>query len=179
MKHSTAVQRSPHAAQLRLVSTNQIVDRVNKTLNTVARRAFEIFEHNGRRLGHDLEDWFQAESELLCPVSLDVSETDSAVTVELEVPGFREKDIEISVEPRRLTVTGKREAREEKKQGKTVYSERSYNEMLRTLELPCEVDPAHRAIKATYDQGVLTITLPKSSKAVVREIKVEPKVASA
>ncbi len=179
MKHSTAVQRAPHAAQLRLVSTDQIVDRVNTTLNTVARRAFEIFEHNGRRLGHDLEDWFQAERELLCPVSLDISETDSALTVELEVPGFREQDIQIGVEPRRLTVTGKREAREEKKQGTTVYAERSSNEILRTLALPCEVDPAHRAIKATYHQGVLRITLPKSGKAVVREIIVEPKVASA
>jgi HSP20 family protein len=112
-------------------------------------------------------------------VSLDISETDSAVRVELEVPGFSEKDIQVSVEPRRLRVTGKRESQEEKRQGKTVYSERSSNEILRTVELPCEVDPTHRAIKASYDQGVLTITLPKSGKAVVREIKVEPKVASA
>jgi HSP20 family protein len=178
VKHSTAVQRAPHEAQLHLVGADQMVDRVNTTLSTVARRAFEIFDHNGRRLGHELEDWFQAERELLCPVSLDISETDSAVTVELDVPGFREKDIQISVEPRRLTVTGKREAREEKKQGKTLYSERTSNEILRAVELPCEVNPAHRAIKATYDQGVLRITLPKSGKAVVREIKVEPEVAS-
>ena len=76
-------------------------------------------------------------------------------------------------------MTGKRESREEKRKGKTVYSERRSNEILRTVELPCDVDPAHRAIKATYDLGVLTITLPKSGTAVVREIKVEPKAASA
>ena len=179
MRQSTAVQRAGHAAHLRLVSADQIVDRMKETMDAVARRAFEVFERNGRRLGHDLEDWCQAEAELLHPVSLDISETDSALTVELEVPGFTEKDIQISVEPHRLTVTGKRESREEKRKGKTVYSERRSNEILRTVELPCDVDPAHRAIKATYDLGVLTITLPKSGTAVVREIKVEPKAASA
>jgi HSP20 family protein len=152
---------------------------MKETFDAVARRAFEIFERNGRGLGHDLEDWFQAERELLHPVYLDISETDSALTVELEVPGFTEKDIEVSVEPRRLTVTGKRESREEKRKGKTVYSEQRSNEILRTVDLPCEVDLAHRAIKATYDQGVLTITLPKGGKGVVREIKVEPGVAGA
>jgi HSP20 family protein len=110
---------------------------------------------------------------------LDISETDAALTVELEVPGFTEKDIQVSVEPRRLTVTGKRESREEKRKGKTVYSEQRSNEILRTVNLPCEVNLAHHAIEATYDQGVLTITLPKSAKDVVREIKVEPGVAGA
>ena len=177
MRQSTAVQRARHEAPLRLVSADQILDRMKETFDAVARRAFEIFERNGRRLGHELEDWFQAERDLLHPVCVDISETDSALTVELEVPGFTEKEIEVSVEPRRLTVTGKRASREEKKKGKTVYSEQRSNEILRTVELPCEVDPAHRALKATYDQGVLTITLPKSGKAVVREIKVEPKAA--
>jgi len=179
MRQSTAVQRARHEAPLRLVSADQILDRMKETFDAVARRAFEIFERNGRRLGHELEDWFQAERDLLHPVCVDISETDSALTVELEVPGFTEKEIEVSVEPRRLTVTGKRASREEKKKGKTVYSEQRSNEILRTVELPCEVDPAHRALKATYDQGVLTITLPKSGKAVVREIKVEPKAAGA
>ena len=177
MRRSTAVQRGRHEAQLRLVSADEICDQVNEALSAVARRAFEIFERNGRRLGHDLEDWLQAEREVLHPAYLNLSETDAALTVELEVPGFTEKDIQVNVEPRRVTVTGKREAREQTRKGKTVYSEQRSDEILRTVELPSEVDPAHRALKATYDQGVLTITLPKSGKAVVREIKVEPKAA--
>lgn len=179
MRQSKAVQRARREAQLHLVRPDQIFDRMTETFDAVARRAFEIFERNGRRLGHDLENWCQAERELLHPVYLDISETDSALTVELEVPGFTEKDIQVSVEPHRLTVTGKRESREEKRKGETVYSEQRSNEILRTIHLPCEVNLAHHAIKATYDQGVLTITLPKRSKDVVREIKVEPGVAGA
>jgi HSP20 family protein len=176
MKQSTAIQRTRHGTQLHLVRPDQIFDRMKQTFDTVARRAFEIFEHNGRRLGHELEDWFQAERELLHPVAVDISETDSALTVELEVPGFTEKEIEVGVEPRRLTVTGKRATREEKKKGKTVYSEQRSNEIFRAVALPAEVDPADEAIKATYDRGVLTITLPKRGTPAAREIKVEPGV---
>lgn len=179
MKQSTAIQRARHPAHLRLVSADQIFDQMKETFDAVARRAFEIFERNGRRLGHDVEDWFQAERELLHPVSLDISETDSTLTVELEVPGFTEKDIQVSVEPRRLTVTGKRESREEKKKGKTVYSERRSDEIFRTVDLPSEADTGHSALKATYDRGVLTITLPKRGTAEAREIKVEPGVPGA
>lgn len=175
MRQSTAVQRARQGTHLHLVRPDQIFDRMKETFDAVARRAFEIFERNGRNLGHELEDWFQAERELLHPVCVDISETDSALTAELEVPGFTEKDIQVSVEPRRLTVTGKRESREEKRKGKTVYSEKRSNEILRTIELPSEVDPADEAVKATYDRGVLTITLPKRCAPTVREIKVEPK----
>jgi len=179
VRQSTAVQRARHGAQLHLVRPDQLFDRMKETFDAVARRAFEIFERNGRRLGHELEDWLQAESELLHPVCVDISETDSALTVELEVPGFTEKEIEVSVEPRRLTVTGKRESWEEKRKGKTVYSEKRSNGIFRTIELPSEVNPADEAIKATYDRGVLTIALPKRGTAVAREIKVEAGVEGA
>jgi HSP20 family protein len=177
MKQSTAVQRTRQGTHLHLVRPDQIFDRMRETLDAVARRAFEIFERNGRKFGHELEDWFQAEKELLHPVSVDISETDKTLTVELEVPGFTENEIEVSVEPRRLTVTGKRETREEKKTGKTVYAETRSNEIFRTVELPSDVDPADAAIQATYDRGVLTITLPKRGTPTAREIRVEPKVA--
>jgi HSP20 family protein len=175
MKQSTEVQRARPGAHLHLVRPDQIFDRMKETFDAVARRAFEIFERNGRRLGRDVEDWFAAERELLLPATVEISETDSALTVEVDAPGFTEKDFEVGVEPHRLTVTGKRESREEKRKGKTVYSERRSNEILRTITLPSEVDPTHSAIKATYAQGILTITLPKRGKVTAREIKVEAK----
>jgi HSP20 family molecular chaperone IbpA len=183
MRRSTRLQHARHEAQLHLVPPDQILDRMKETFDVIACRAFELFERNGRQVGHDLEDWFQAEKELLHPAYLNISETDAALTVEFEAPGFTEKDIQVSVEPRRLTVTGKRESLEEKKKGKTVYSEQRCNEIFRTVDLPCEVDPTPRAIKAIVDRGIVTITLTKSGTtsghAVVRAIKVEPSVASA
>jgi HSP20 family protein len=150
---------------------------MKETFDAVARRAFEIFDGNGRRFGHELEDWLQAEAELLHPTHLDISESDKTLTVRAEVPGFREKDIEVSVEPRRVTISGRRESAVEEKKGKTVYSEHCANQFFRAAELPAEVDTTSSAVKATYDQGVLTITLPKVEQARGRQIKVEPKSA--
>lgn len=176
-KQGTPVQRVTEGTHLRLVSSDRILDRMKETMDAVAHRAFEIFETNGRRFGRELDDWFRAERELLHPLFVDVSESDGAFTVEVEVPGFSEKDIEISVEPQRLAISGTRETAEERKQGKSVYSERASNRIFRVVALPAEVDTASSAIKATYDKGILTITLPKLAKPEARRIAVEPKSA--
>ncbi|HEU5260455.1 MAG TPA: Hsp20 family protein [Gemmatimonadales bacterium] len=173
-EQSTAVEQARQAPPLRLVSTEQMFDRMKETFDAIARRAFDIFERNGRRFGRDLDDWFQAEAEVLHPLHLEISEAEGALTVRAEIPGFTEKDIQVNVEPRRLTISGKRESTEERKTGKTVYSERCSNEIFRAVELPAEVDTAAGIIKAIYDRGMLTITLPKVKKARRREIKLEP-----
>lgn len=178
MKHQpTAVQQARQAPAIRLVSAEQMLDRMNEACDAVARRAFEIFEGNGRRVGRELDDWFQAEAELLHPVHLEISETDAALTARAEVPGFTEKDIEVSLEPRRLTISGRRESAAERKTGKAIYSERCCNQIFRAVDLPAEVDTASSAIKTVYDRGVLTITLPKVEKTKGRQIKLEPKAA--
>ncbi len=72
----------------------------------MTQRAFDLFERNGRIHGHDLEDWLVAEAELLTPVLLELSETDTELIVRADVPGFTEQDLEIIVEPERLFITG-------------------------------------------------------------------------
>jgi HSP20 family protein len=149
---------------------------MRETMDAVGRRAFEIFEANGRRFGRDWDDWFQAEGEVLHPVHLRITETNGSLSVRAEVPGFTEKELQVSVEPRRLTIVGKRETAEERKSGKTIYSERCSNQIFRAADLPVEVDAASDAVKALYDQGVLTITLPKLAAGKTQKTKVEPTV---
>jgi HSP20 family protein len=90
---------------------------MTEVFDAISRRAFELFENNGRAFGHDVEDWFKAEKELLHPVPIHVTETGESVEVKAEVPGFNEKELEVNVEPRRLTITGKRETSKEEKKG--------------------------------------------------------------
>lgn len=68
-----------------------LFDQMDETFNALARRAYEIFDGNGRVFGRELDNWFQAERELLHPVSLNITETDEAFRVKAEVPGFTEK----------------------------------------------------------------------------------------
>jgi len=56
---------------------------------------------------------------------LEITETEDTLTAHAEVPGFKAKELELSVEPQRITISGKRESTEEKKTAKTVYKEAS------------------------------------------------------
>jgi len=154
-------------------ATGDVFDRIQQIYGEIARRAFEIFDNNGRWLGNDLEDWFRAESELLHPVHLEIAESDVNLTVQVEVPGFSTKELEINVEPRRLTIAGKHEAQEESKKGKTIYSERCAKEILRVIDLPAEVDSSK--VSAILKDGILKMELPKAAHA--KAVRIEPKSA--
>lgn len=170
---ATAMQPVKGPAPVKQTSPTSIFERMEEVRDTVARRAFEIFESKGRWPGRELDDWLRAESELLHPMHLELTESDSHVTVRAEVPGFTAKELEINVEPRRLTVTGKRETKDETKKGKTVYSEVCASEILRFVELPEEVDIS--SVSASLKDGILSIKMAKT--ATPKSVRVELKTA--
>ena len=105
---ATALQPLREIASLKPFA-DDFSQRSKEIYDSIARRAFEIFESSGRVSGRDRENWLKAEAELLHPVHLDIAESDEAVKVRAEVPGFSPKDVEIRLEPHRLAITGKRE----------------------------------------------------------------------
>lgn len=123
--------------------------------NAVARRAYELYESRGHQDGHDLEDWFRAEAELLNSLPVEISETDKGLIVRADVPGFGEKDIEVRVAPHRLVITGKwKLIRDER-----THVEASPDETLHRLNLSEAIDPDE--VTATLQDGRLEIHLPK------------------
>ena len=105
----------------------------------------------------------------------EMTETEKAYKLSVEVPGMDAEDIEVSVEDNMLVVSGeKKEEREEKEKGYS-YSERSYGAFERRIELPAGADP--EKIKAEVRKGVLRITLPKNQKAAAARRRVEIKAA--
>ena len=170
---ATALQPVKTSVPVKQTETENVFDRIQQTYDSIARRAFEIFDSNGRWRGRQLSDWLQAESELLHPVHLELEESNDNLTVRAEVPGFSTKELEINVGPRKLTITGKHEAQEESKKGKTIYSERCANEILRVVDLPAEVDSSK--VTATLKDGILSLELPKAAHA--KTVRVEAKAA--
>jgi HSP20 family protein len=170
MKHHTSTELT---ITPRPLSENSALRNMAEIENTIARRAYELFASSGFSDGHDLEDWFLAESKLLGQMPVEVTETKEDLTVTAGLPGFTEKDIEIRVEPRRLFISGKRDEKSENKEkGETVYSERS-NQLFRIIDLPADIDPDN--VQATLSKGELEITLPK--KEIGKKITIEAKVA--
>jgi HSP20 family protein len=106
---------------------------------------------------------------------VELGETDKEIRVTAELPGLDEKDVEITVEDGALTLRGeKRSEVEDKDRG---YTERSYGRFERRIGLPQGIDRDHAA--ATFRNGVLTVTLPKTEAANenVRRIPVNGKAA--
>jgi HSP20 family protein len=151
----TAVSIVP---QVQLESS--LLHKIAEIRDKIAHRAYESFASSGFTHGHDLDDWFRAESELFRDMPIKVTETDQAVTVQAVVPGFIEKHLEISVEPRWLVIAGTHEKNSENKEkDRTIYSESS-NQVFRALQLPAEIDPCKAT--AFLKNGELEITLPKT-----------------
>jgi len=142
----------------------------NEIYDEIANRAFAIFQGNGG-CGQELEHWVQAEAQLLHPVHVRMSEADNSVTVDAEVPGFAAGDLAVGLEGRRLTITGKREQKEEQKKGKAIYHEQCSNEILRVIELPADVN-AEKAT-ATLRNGVVEIEMPKSAEGKAKRVAVK------
>jgi HSP20 family protein len=169
---ATAMQPAKPSLSVRQ-SSGDLFEQFESIYDSIARRAFELFESNGRWLGRDLDDWLRAEAELLHPVHIDLTESDGDFILRAEVPGFSVKDLEIKVEPRSVRIAGKRETKKEEKNGKKIRSESWADQILRAVDLPADVDTAQ--VSATLKDGILTIHLPKSVHA--KAIRVEPKSA--
>lgn len=171
-EQSTAVQRAREPSPPVVAGFEDISSRMKEAFDAITRRAFEIFEGRGRISGRDLDDWLQAESEVLHPVHLEVDETAGALTVRAEVPGFESNDLTINVEPRHLTISGKRETNnKEQKKGKSVYREQCSDEILRSVELPSEVDASQTT--ATLKNGILELHMPRVAKGSPTRVQVK------
>ena len=103
--------------------------------------------------------------------SVDVSETEKEVIVKAELPGMDPKDIDVSVRGDILTLHGERKQEKEEKGENFHRVERSYGSFSRSIQLPAEVDSGK--VNATYKDGVLKISLPKTKEAAVKKIEVK------
>src|ERR1700693_800760 len=101
---------------------------------------------------------------------VDVYEDEHNVTLKIEVPGIDEKDIDVRIENNTLTVHGERKFEKEEKEENFRRVERQYGSFTRQFTLPNTVDPEQ--VNATYDKGVLKITLAKKAEAKPKQIKV-------
>jgi HSP20 family protein len=170
-----AVQRAKEQTlPQRKTTSGSLFDRMDAVFDDIARRAFQIFESNGRIFGRDVEDWFKAERELLRPVPTELTESEESLEIKAEVPGFSEKELEISVQPRQVVITGKHESTDkEEKKGKIVRSETYSDQILRIVDLPVDVETDK--VSATLKNGVLVLAMPKAAKA--RSVRITPTAA--
>jgi HSP20 family protein len=107
--------------------------------------------------------------------AVDIQETDNTYVLDMELPGFDEKNIEVHVDGSNLTITSKQTVSEEKKdreenQGTYILRERRCNSFSRSFKLPENADP--EAVSAAFKNGILNLQIKKRAEAQKRMIQI-------
>lgn len=108
-----------------------------------------------------VEDW---------NISLDVIQKDDAIVVKASVPGVQPKDIDVAIEDNILTLRAERKEEFTDEKATYLIQERHSGSFYRALSLPDSVDTSK--VNSVYENGVLTITLPKAEEKKKKQIKV-------
>lgn len=103
-------------------------------------------------------------------IRIDVNESDKAYTVKADIPGVKKEDIDVSIDGRQVAISAKSSRRSEKQEENSLYSERSEGQVYRSFTLPVEVDS--KDAQAKYDNGVLSLSLPKKGNGNNHRVKV-------
>lgn len=140
-----------------LIRRNQNRDMmsVNEAMNHLFDQAFVPF--NGRAFGPNV----------------DVIEHEDKVVVKAEMPGFTPDEIDVRVEGNVLTLRGENKKESEKQEGQYHLRERQQSNFVRTLQLPSHV--AAEKANADFENGILTLTLPKHEAAMPKRITIQPR----
>ncbi|HVF41141.1 MAG TPA: Hsp20/alpha crystallin family protein [Gemmatimonadaceae bacterium] len=122
-----------------------------------------LFEDTFGSSGNGQSTWMPA---------VDIRETQQEVRLEVEVPGMRPEEVEVTAENGVLTIRG--EKRNERKEGEESSRyhlvERSYGSFMRSFQLPLGID--EEKIEAAYDNGILSIHIPKAALPQPRKIEI-------
>ena len=124
-------------------------------------RLFDPRHTDGQRTTEFFDGWTPA---------IDLYEDKENLFVKVELPGLKKDEIEVSMHDGTLSISGERKAATEDSSNQTFRSERFFGRFHRSLALPKPV--AVDKIKASYKDGILTVTLPKTEEAKPKQIEV-------
>jgi HSP20 family protein len=102
--------------------------------------------------------------------AMDLAETQDAYILRADLPGLSPEDVKIELENRVLTVSGERKAEQRSEESGWMRVERSFGAFRRSMTVPAGVDAA--AITAAFDNGVLTVTVPKPEQAKPHRVEI-------
>ena len=144
------------------------------------REIDRIFADFGRGFGSrrslfDIEPFRGREATWVSAPAVDITETDKAYVISAELPGLDEKEIEVKLVDGNLSIKGEKRAEKEEREKDYYLHERQYGAFERVFRVPEGVDA--EKIEATFKNGVLALTLPKTAEAQKPEKKIDVKAS--
>jgi HSP20 family protein len=141
--------------------TLPVFGEIAKRFDAIERRAFGLFERRGYELGHELEDWLKAEHELGCPAA-ELSEKDGAYKMQIALPGFDAKDVEVTATPSEVVVHAAMKQQKKGEKDNVLWSEFGSSDVYRRFELPNPINADK--VTANLENGLLHVSAPEVTK---------------
>ena len=141
-------------------TSQKFLDKVEAIAGSIRERAFHLFQGRNGGGGSALEDWLQAERDVVWSPASELSDDEKEFRARIAVPGFDAKDIQVSALPDALVIQAEATHSHEGKSGSICFCEFSGKQLFRRLDLPAPVDIDK--VKASVDNGILQITAPKA-----------------
>jgi len=151
--------------------TSSVLDEMNEIQERITQRAYEIFERNGSVFGHQLEDWLQAEQELLWRPSIELREKNGELLLQAALSGVDPKDVEIEVTPEDIILKAETQHQHEEQKGKVHICEFNTGTMFRSIHLPTKINPDR--VKVEFNNGLLKLTAQIEQEARAKKSKSE------
>lgn len=150
------------------------LDGFRREIQSMHRELDRLFEGMiGDGIGSSLLPDAWSREEMLA--QMDVTEDEKAFHVSVDLPGQDEKDVEVTLADRLLTIRGEKKEEKEVKEKDYCRRERASGRFRRSIEIPADVDAAK--IEASFKKGVLTIQLPKTKEAQQKVKQITVKAA--
>jgi HSP20 family molecular chaperone IbpA len=137
---------------------------MNTLQDEIRRRAYYLFVEKGCRQGHALEDWVEAEREVLCRPPSELTETNDEIRIRAVVPGFSARSLAVDVLPYSITIEGQVKYAEHPGEEKIHFSEFGEKRLMRQFDLHARIDP--NEVTATLEDGVLRIAAKKAAVTI-------------
>lgn len=143
---------------------------ISDRLEAVRQKAFELFQERGGERGHELEDWIAAEHAVMGWPAAELKDKKTAYEVEVTLPGFTAKEVEVTATPREIIVHAAAYHEKKGEEDKVIWSEYGSNDVYRRFELPESVN-ADR-VTAQLENGIPHVMAPKSDGRAEAKIPV-------
>jgi HSP20 family protein len=151
--------------------SKSIFDEIDRMNDRIMRRAYDIFTSNGSLFGKDINDWLQAERELVWKPAVELAEKDDTFYLEVAAPGVDPKELDVEVTPDDILIRADVHHEHKEKKGDVYICEFAHGNLFRSIHLPKKIDP--EKVKAEFKNGLLTLNAPVAEEARAKKVTIE------
>jgi len=164
----TRAGKSPKA-RARAVAPESIFDELRRMEDRIMHGAYDVFERNGRTHGRDLQDWLDAEHELVWKPAVELREEDREFVVTIAVPGIDPKTLDIQVTAAHLLIKAEVRHEHDSDQSKVHACEFHPGTLFRSITFPKKIDPSK--VRTEFTNGLVLLRAPIAGQTPTGPVK--------